>query len=183
MKISAGAPGWYDACSPAERAATVALAATRRKWSVLWSAAAATGVVLACYPAAAGLLPLPGPEPAAPPGALSFAIGALLLDLAVLVVNSVAWGRVERVFSGVAPDEVVRPFRWVRWLPTSLVSLLGTVAMLVVGVYPLALYGETGLRGLSAADWASAGVAVLCVLCGLSTLWLKVILRPVRTGP
>ncbi|MEV3959796.1 hypothetical protein AB0M34_02695 [Nocardia sp. NPDC050193] len=183
MKISAGAPGWYEACSPAERAATVALAATRRTWSMVWAAAAGTGLVLACYPWAAGLLPLPGPEPAAPPGALSFAIGALLLDLAILVVNSVVWGRVERVFSGVAPDEAVRPFRWVRWLPTSLVSLVGTVAMLVVGVYPLARYGEAGPRGLSAADWASAGVAVLCVLCGLATLWLKAILRPVRTGP
>ncbi|MFQ6226005.1 hypothetical protein [Nocardia sp. NPDC002869] len=86
----------------------------------------------------------------------------------------------ERLFSGAAPDEVVRPFRW---LPTSLVSLRGTVAMLMVGVYPLARYGEAGLRGLSAADGASAGVAVLCVLCGLSTLWPKVILRPVRTGP
>lgn len=183
MKISAGAPGWYDACSPAERAATVALAATRRNWSVVWSALTAAGLVLACYPLAAGLLPLPGPEPAAPPGVVSFAIGALLLDLAVLVVNGVAWGRVQRVFAGAAPEETVRPFRWVRWLPTSLVSLLGTVAMLVVGVYPLARFGEAGLRGLSAAEWASAVVAVLCVLCGLSTLWLKVILRPVRTGP
>ncbi|MET8797501.1 hypothetical protein ABZV91_13820 [Nocardia sp. NPDC004568] len=183
MKISAGAPGWYDACSPAERAATVALAVTRRNWSVMWAALAAGGLVLACYPLAAGLLPLPGPEPAAPPGAVSFAIGALLLDLAVLVVNSVAWERVQRVFSGAAPDETVRPFRWLRWLPTSLVSLLGTVAMLVIGVYPLARFGEAGLRGLSAAEWASGGVAVLCVLCGLSTLWLKVILRPVRTGP
>ncbi|NKY36588.1 hypothetical protein HGA13_26470 [Nocardia speluncae] len=183
MRISAGAPGWYDACTPDERADTVALAKSRRKWSVVWSGIAASGVALAVCGLVSGVLPVAWPVTAVPRAALGVALVALLIDLAVLVPNGVAWLRVEHVFSGRAPDEVVRPFRRLRWVPTSLVSLLGTLAMLTVGIHPLAVLGEHGLGGLSFLDWLTAVVAVLCVLCGLSTMWLKVILRPVRTGP
>ncbi|MFI5716684.1 hypothetical protein [Nocardia sp. NPDC051750] len=183
MKIPAGAPGWYDACTPEERASTVALAASRWKWSVVWASLAFAGVALAACVAVSGWLPVPWPVTGVPRGALGIAICALLLDLAVLIPNSMAWSRVGRVFSGAAPESVVRPFRWLRWLPTSLVSLFGTVAMLVAGVFPLAALGEGGVRGVSFTGWLTAVVAVLCVTCGLSTLWLKVILRPVRTGP
>ncbi|WP_328392243.1 hypothetical protein [Nocardia sp. NBC_00416] len=182
MKISAGAPGWYDACTPEERATTVALATSRWKWTVVWAVLTGAGLVLAVFVSTAGLLPLRRSPSATPGVVLTVAIGALLLDLAVLLLNCVAWARVRQVFSGAAPDAAVRPFRRMRWLPTSLVSLFGTVAMLMVGIYPLARYGDAGLAGMSVADWSAAGVAVLCVLCGLSTMWLKVILRPVRGG-
>lgn len=182
MKIAVGAPGWYDACSPDERATTVALAASRWKWSVVWSGLAATGVFLTLLVIVGEFLPLPWPADTAPRGALLVALCSLLLDLAVLLPNSVAWLRVGQVFSGNAPEAVVRPFRRLRWVPTSLVSLFGTVAMLMAGIHPLARYGEAGIGGLSLDAWLTAGVAVLCVVCGLSTMWLKVILRPVRTG-
>ncbi|MEU1982672.1 hypothetical protein [Nocardia sp. NPDC019395] len=181
MKISAGAPGWYEACTAEERAATAALAAARWKWSVFWTALAVLGVVLTiCAMVTAAASPPAGDPPL---GAWAVALCALLLDTVVLVLNSIAWYRVGLVFSGAAPSEIVRPFRWMRWLPTSLVSLFGTVAMLFAGVYPLSAYGDHGLRGLGLAGWFAAGAAVLCVACGLSTLWLKVNLRPVRTGP
>ncbi|MEU4313477.1 hypothetical protein [Nocardia sp. NPDC024068] len=183
MKISAGAPGWYEACSQTERANTVALAATRWKWSVVWSVLSGVGLALALGLAVGALLPLRWPVSDIPFGVWTVALVALSVDLAVLVPNGMAWSRVGLVFSGAAPDSLVLPFRWLRWVPTSLVSLFGTVAMLVVGVHPLAEYGESGLRGLSFTDWLTAVVAVLCVLCGLSTLWLKVLLRPVRSGP
>ncbi|WP_280437612.1 hypothetical protein [Nocardia carnea] len=183
MRISAGAPGWYEACTPDERADTAALAASRWKWSVVWSGIAALGAVLAVCGLVSGVLPVPWPVTAVPRASLGIALAALLIDLAVLIPNCVAWSRVEQVFSGRAPDEVVRPFRRLRWVPTSLVSLLGTLAMLTAGVHPLAVLGEHGLGGLWFLDWLTAAVAVLCVLCGLSTMWLKVILRPVRTGP
>lgn len=183
MRISAGAPGWYDACTRDERADTVVLAASRWKWSIVWSGVAAAGVVLAVCGLVSGVLPVAWPVTTVPRAALGIALAALLIDLAVLVPNCVAWFRVEQVFSGRAPDEVVRPFRWMRWVPTSLVSLFGTVAMLVAGVHPLAVLGDYGIGELSFLDWLTAVVAVLCVLCGLSTMWLKVILRPVRTGP
>ncbi|MGW5383729.1 hypothetical protein [Nocardia sp. NPDC003963] len=182
MKIDAGEPGWYDACSPDERAATVALAASRWKWAVVWSVVAGAGLVLGVVVLIAGLLPSGWQRPAAPPAVLAVATAALGLDLAVLLVNGAAWDRVRQVFAGIASDEVVRPFRRLRWLPTSLVSLFGTIAMLMAGIYPLARYGDSGFAGLSVADWSTAGLAVLCVLCGLSTMWLKVVLRPVHTG-
>ncbi|MGW1740974.1 hypothetical protein ACWCPQ_19445 [Nocardia sp. NPDC001965] len=182
MKIAAGDPGWYDACSPDERAATVALAASRRTWALVWSVVTGAGLALAVFVLIAGLLPLRRPPAAVPGAVLAVAVGSLLLDLAVLLVNGTAWQRVRQVFAGAAPDEVVRPFRRLRWLPTSLVSLIGTAAMLMVGIYPLARYGDAGFPGLSVADWSAAAVAVLCVLCGLSTMWLKVILRPTYAG-
>lgn len=183
MRISAGEPGWSAACTPDECADTVALANSRWKWSVVWSVIAAVGVVLAVCAAVSGVLPVPWPVTDLPRAGLGVALGALLTDLAVLIPNGMAWSRVARVFAGQAPDQVVRPFRRLRWVPTSLVSLFGTVAMLAVGVHPLAVLGEHGVGGLAFLDWLSAVVAVLCVLCGLSTMWLKVILRPVRTGP
>lgn len=182
MRIAVGAPGWYDACTPDERATTAALAASRWKWSAVWSGLTAAGVSLTLFVILAEFLPLSWPAERVPRGALLVALCSLLLDLAVLLPNSVAWLRVGQVFSGNAPDAVVRPFRWLRWVPTALVSLFGTVAMLVTGIHPLARYGEAGVRGLSLDAWLTAGVAVLCVVCGLSTMWLKVILRPVRTG-
>ncbi|GGL03997.1 hypothetical protein [Nocardia jinanensis] len=182
MKIAAGAPGWYDACSPDERAATVALAVSRWKWVVVWSGITGAGLVLAVFVLIAGLLPLRWPPSAVPGAVLAVALCSLALDLAVLLVNGIAWQRVRQVFAGTAPDEVVRPFRRLRWLPTSLISLFGTVAMLMVGIYPLARFGEAGFAGMSVADWSTAGVAVLCVLCGLSTMWLKVVLRPIHAG-
>ncbi|WP_432915501.1 hypothetical protein [Nocardia sp. CA-290969] len=180
VKISAGDPGWYEACSAAERAATAELAATRWKWSVCWAALAALGVVLTIGAMVSGALAALAAEP--PIGALAVALCALLLDAGLLTVNSFAWQQVGLIFSGAAPSESVRPYRWLRWIPASLVSLFGTLAMLAVGVYPLSVYGDHGLGGLGLAGWLTAGAAVLCVMCGLATLWLKVILRPVRTG-